>query len=347
MLNGVVGLDLEGSQDIADLASNLLPPGEPVVDETYTVDNTPPTLLSFTRQNPFTTQTNADVLVFRATFDEDVVNVDTSDFAVNGTTAMVTGVSLVSASTYDVTVSGGDLASLDGVVSLDLDGSQNIADLVGNLLPPGEPVVEHVYVVDNTPPILLSFARQIPSTNPTNADTLVFRATFDEGAISVGSSGFTVHGTTATVTNVSVVTFTVYDITVSGGDLALLNGVVGLDLNGSQFITDLARNSLPLGEPSVDETYTVDNAPPTLLSFTRENPFTSQTNADVLVFRATFDEDVVNVDTSDFAVSGTTAMVTGVSPVSAGVYDVTVSGGDLASLDGVVGLGPGRFAGHH
>ncbi|MCH8921533.1 MAG: hypothetical protein IIA67_00115, partial [Planctomycetes bacterium] len=46
--------------------------------------------------------------------------------------------------------------------------------------------------------------------------------------------------------------------TISGGDLAGLNGVVGLNLN-SPSIIDLAGNALPNTEPLTDETYTVGN----------------------------------------------------------------------------------------
>ncbi|MCG8653202.1 MAG: hypothetical protein MI861_25400, partial [Pirellulales bacterium] len=76
-----------------------------------------------------------------------------------------------------------------------------------------------------------------------------------------------------------------------------------------------------------------------LLSFTRQTPTTQVTGADSLVFRATFDEDVTNVDASDFTVGGTTtATITSVVSVDAKTYDITVSGGDLADFNGIVGL---------
>ena len=108
-------------------------------------DSIPPVLQSFQRQNPATSPTNADVLVFRATFSEDVVNVDAGDFAPNGTTATVTAVTPVSGSIYDLTVSGGDLAGLNGTVGLDLAGGQDITDAAGNALPAGEPAVDETY----------------------------------------------------------------------------------------------------------------------------------------------------------------------------------------------------------
>ncbi len=190
----------------------------------------------------------------------------------------------------------------------------------------------------NDAPTLMSFARSVPPVSPTNANILVFRATFNQPVTGVDAADFAVNGaTTATVTGVSVVSASVYDVTVSGGDLAGFNGTVGLDLSGSQDITNLAGNALPAGEPATDEAYTVDNDAPGLASFTRQTPSGSATNADSLVFRVTFDEAVTGVGTADFAVSGTTtATVTGVSAVSASVYDVTVSGGNLAGFNGAV-----------
>src|SRR5262249_56377136 len=116
------------------------------------------------------------------------------------------------------------------------------------------------------------------------------------------------------------------------------NGTVGLALASGQNVTDLAGNALAAGEPGTDQTFLVDNTAPTLTSFTRQVPTSSVTNADTLVFRATFSEAASNVDAADFAVTGTTAGISSVTLVSAGVYDLTVSGGDLANLHGTVGL---------
>ena len=41
---------------------------------------------------------------------------------------------------------------------------------------------------------------------------------------------------------------------------------------------------------------------------------------------------------NDFSVTGTTAMVTNVTSSNSSVYDVVISGGDLGSLNGTVGL---------
>lgn len=110
-----------------------------------------PILTSFKRHDPPTSPTSADTLVFRATFNEDVKNVDASDFTINGTTtATITDLNSVDASTYDITVSGGNLASFNGTVGINLSGSQDIQDLTGYDLPDGEPSTDETYVLDNS-----------------------------------------------------------------------------------------------------------------------------------------------------------------------------------------------------
>ena len=212
----------------------------------FTIDTVAPVLQAFARQVPADEFTNADALTFRATFDGDVENLDATDFVASGTTATVSGIAPVTGtSVFDVTVSGGDLAGLDGVVGLDLAAAQDIADAAGNPLAGTEPAVDETYTVDNTPPVLQSFTRSVPIEEFTNADTLTFQATFDGDVENVDAADFAVTGTTATVSDVTQVTGTsVFDVTVSGGDLAGLDGVVGLDLAAAQDIADAAGNPL-------------------------------------------------------------------------------------------------------
>lgn len=306
-----------------------------------TGDSDLPAVTSFTRQTPASSPTNADELVFRAAFDEDMANVDTADFTVNGTSgAGVTGVTQVSPDTYDITVSGGDLSYFDGTVGVDLSGSQDITDLAGNALPAGEPSTDETYIVDNTQPNPGSVTRQTPASSPTNADTLVFQYTFDEDVTGVGTADFTVNGgSTASVTGVSPVSADTYDLTVSGGDLASWNNIVMIGLNSGQDIKDVAGNDLNPNPPNPNESYTLDNSAPSLEFFTLSAPSSSPTNADSLVFRAAFSEQVANVDAADFELNSTsTASITSVTAFSVDQYDITVSGGNLASFEGTVGI---------
>ncbi len=234
----------------------------------YEHPDLPPALLSFTRHDPATSPTNAGMLVFRATFSEAVQNVDAADFSLNASpaTTVITAVAQVTPSLYEITVSGGNLSAntYNGVIGLDLAAGQNITDPAGNPLPAGEPATDETYTVDNTAPVLLSFTRHNPLTSPTNASTLVFRATFSEAVQNVNAADFTLNAapaTTASITAVTLVTPSLYEITVSGGDLSAntYNGVIGLNLAAGQNITDPAGNPLPTTEPATDETYTIEN----------------------------------------------------------------------------------------
>ncbi|MCP4995005.1 MAG: DUF11 domain-containing protein, partial [Gammaproteobacteria bacterium] len=91
-----------------------------------------PRVSSITRQNPSSSPTAQDAVTWRVSFSEGVEYVDSTDFTVAGTTATVSSVNAASASIYDVTVSGGDLAGLDGTVTLSFAGGQNIQDLAGD-----------------------------------------------------------------------------------------------------------------------------------------------------------------------------------------------------------------------
>ena len=119
---------------------------------TGTVDFTAPRITSITRQTPATSPTNADSLTWRITFNENVQNVDASDFTVTGTTATVTSVTTATSFTvFDVTVSGGDLANLNATVTLGFAGGQNIQDFFGNALTNTSPTGtnDNTYVVTN------------------------------------------------------------------------------------------------------------------------------------------------------------------------------------------------------
>ncbi len=101
-----------------------------------------PSVTSFTLKTPATSPTNADTLTFLATFSEPMTHVDIADFVKNSTsTATVNAVSQVTTSTYDVTISGGDLASFNGDVNLNLSATPTITDLGGNALRSANPAL--------------------------------------------------------------------------------------------------------------------------------------------------------------------------------------------------------------
>ena len=118
------------------------------------VDDVAPRVASIERADD--TPTNADRLSWTVTFSEEVENVDASDFAVAGTTAAVSSVlqATLHLKSYSVFADGGNLAGLNGNVTLSFATGQDIEDGSGNALENTEPTGdnEHTYVVDNERP---------------------------------------------------------------------------------------------------------------------------------------------------------------------------------------------------
>ena len=124
--------------------------------ETYTVDNTPPTVDSIARHSPATQETNADSVDFEVTFSEPVEKVGTDDFTTSGTASgTIDGVSSASGQTITVTVS---TVSGDGSLGLDLAAAGDVTDTVGNSLDTSEPGTDETYTIDNTAPAFESSA---------------------------------------------------------------------------------------------------------------------------------------------------------------------------------------------
>lgn len=314
----VVGQNSQGTTNGADMTFT-------------TIDNTPPAVSSIVRAdaNP----TNAPNVDFTVTFSESVTGVSTGDFSLTGSASGSIASTSGNGSTYTVTVNS---ITGDGTLRLDLVDDDTIVDGASNPLGGagvgnGNFTSGEVYTIDRVAPTLTAFARNTPATNLTNADTLVFNITFDESVANVDTGDFDITGTTAT--GVLAGSESAYTLTISGGDLTSLSGTVGLNLAGGQNITDTTGNSLPAGEPTTDETYTMDNTAPTIASITSTTADdTYGVNATINV-TVTFSENVtltggtldVTLDTTDVVniaafSNSTTAM---------GTY--TVGAGDTSS----------------
>ena len=267
--NSIIGIQVRGDTDaesdetvIATITLRGNPPAGVTLGNataTYTIldddtpsDTTAPQITSITRQTPSTSPTNADTLKWQVTFDEAVQNVDATDFSVDGTTATLTVSRVGSTHAYDITATGGNLADRNTIVTLGFANGHNIQDTSGNALtdtsPTGGGANDNTYEVDNLKPRVRSFTRQNPTTESTSADTLTWGVTFNEAVKNVNGADFIIYGTTATITSVTPVTGneqTTYDLTVTGGNLAGLNGTVRLGFNtGGHNIHDIAGNKL-------------------------------------------------------------------------------------------------------
>ncbi|MEM9495964.1 MAG: HYR domain-containing protein [Pseudomonadota bacterium] len=133
------------------------------------IDTVNPTITSIARLSPAGEFTNADAVQFLVTFSEgiDFVTNFASGFEVSGTTATVTDSVLVGPNLVVLTLEGGDLADLNGEVSIGLSSGQNITDRNGNPIINTTPTgVVESYTIDNTAPMLAAPADISLNTDP-------------------------------------------------------------------------------------------------------------------------------------------------------------------------------------
>jgi hypothetical protein len=219
------------------------------------IDTTAPTATNFNRFNPATTPTNADTLIWQTIFSENVSGVDGADFtvpALTGETILTSG----SADTYNVTVSGGDLANFNGSVDLDFAASPSIADLAGNPLTNTTVGFDQHYVMDNIAPTVTNVTSSTANGNYTTGATISIQVTFSENVDVSGTLQLTLEtGTTDRTINYasgSGTTTLTFNYTVQAGDTSSDLDYVGagsLALN-SGTIQDAATNNATLTLPT-------------------------------------------------------------------------------------------------
>ena len=235
------------------------------VDDDETADTTAPRVASIVRETPTSSPTNADSLTWRVTFSEAVSNVDAADFAVSGTTATVT-VAAVSGVTgaYDVTASGGDLASVNATVALTFSSSHGIEDGASNALSNTTPTGtnNNSYVLDNTAP-------SVTISGVPSASDAPFTATF---TFSEAVTGFDVDDITlsnATASNFTATSTTVYTALVT----PTAAGAVTVDVSANAAEDTLTNGNSAATRAS--STFTLPVIAPTLVSNAGQGDTTS------------------------------------------------------------------------
>ncbi|MCC6796743.1 MAG: hypothetical protein IT366_16615 [Candidatus Hydrogenedentes bacterium] len=305
--SGTLRLDLADDDSIDDSAGNPLGGtgagnGSFTSGQQYTVDRENPFVVSIVRAsaNP----TNAGSVQFTVTFNENVTGVSSPDFDVTSTglggTPAVTGTTQVTPSTYTVTVSTG---SGSGTLRLDLDDNDSIRDSLNNRLGGignnnGDFNGGEVYTIDRTAPAVSSIVRA--DANPTGAASVNFTVTFSENVTGVNNGDFTlnVSGITgAAVTSTTQVTASTYTVAVSTGTGS---GTIRLDFVDNNSVTDSVGNATATGFTS-GQSYNVDRTGPDVSSINRASG--NPTNAAVVNFTVTFDENATGVDAADFSVN--------------------------------------------
>ena len=188
--------------------------------------------------------------------------------------------------------------------------------------------------VDRVSRLLTSIVATNPSS--TDTDTVTFTATFSEPVTGIIPADFEIVRSGSVVAQSLFMTLTamsptVYTITlnrVSG------SGHLGIAWRGA------ANGAGYLASPLV----TIDHTPPTLVSISQSTPLATASGASSLSFTATFTEDVLGVEASDFqfittgGVSYSSMQMTTVSP---SVYRITAEG---IMGNGTLGL---NFVDHH
>ncbi len=334
---GTLGLNLASSHTIKDLAGNALATAEPTDDEVYVVDTLAPTLVSINRLDSATT--NADSVQFMVVFSETVTGLATDDFELTGTATSGASIASVTGSGngYLITVSG---VSGDGTLGVQLKSAATISDSATNALTATTAsAMTETYSIDNTAPTATAIITTAISSNMalSSADTVTFDVTFNEAVANVTVDDFEISGDVSGTISAISGSGSSYTVTVSS---IMGDGVLGLNFKSSQNIADSVGNSFAGTDPSIDESYTIDNTLPTVTSISRGmvNQVKASTATDV-VFTVVMSEAVTGMATGDFSVTGN-ATNTGVSSVSSAdgkVFKVSV-GGVNGTIGQTVGL---------
>ncbi|QBY00041.1 hypothetical protein E2K80_04210 [Rhodophyticola sp. CCM32] len=307
--NGVVSLGIAAGQDIADLAENALADtGVTGTDDpAYTIDSTAPAATIMSNAAP---RTNLAVIPLEIVFTEPVTGFEAGDLLVSG--GAITGFSGSDARyEADLTPDG------DGMIHVDLP----------------EDVAEDLVGLGNTA------AAQITLTSDRTAPVVTL-------AISVADlSNSAQIPVTIGLSEAGVTPLAASDIVVSGGSVADFTGSgtrYGFDLvpggDGlirAEIAADTVVDAAGNGNQAVAVEVTSDRSAPRLSAITRDNPALAVTNADSLTWQVRFSEPVTGVDATDFAVTGSTATAE-VTALAADLYELHISGGDLAVAEGEV-----------
>ena len=304
--------------------------------ETYTIDRTPPSVVSFTRTTA--TPTSASTVAYSLVFSEAVTGVDATDFtvAISPVTPMTATVTPTTSDNITWTISIATTGS--GVIQPFLDDNDSIQDVVGNSLnPPGTSTgiaSGPSITIDHVPPVVSS--ANAATASPTPQHTLVWNVVFSEAVtgFDVTDVSFSLNGLAPNGGAVVSGSGTTYTVTQNFNG----EGTAQIQINDDDSIVDSVGN--PLGGPGAGNgnfagaSITIDN-PPFVVSVNRAAA--ALTNAQSLTFNVTFNEPVSGVDANDFAIAATGVAGASITNVSGSgtTYSVTV---DSGSGDGTVGL---------
>ncbi len=192
--------DREGSVTIA-VRENAAKDGHEnesvAFSKTVVFDWTAPGVNSIVRQSPTAWATNSDTLRWRVTLSESVTGVDAADFGLSGTTAglRVTEVRDSSRTQYEVSASGGNLGSVNGIVKLAFrdPSALTVTDIAGNALVNTTPTgsIKDTYRLDNSAPTVAIEGVPATASGPFTATLRFSEAVTGFGQSDIAATGAT------------------------------------------------------------------------------------------------------------------------------------------------------------
>ncbi|MGI4873115.1 MAG: Ig-like domain-containing protein [Janthinobacterium lividum] len=324
--NGQFTLNLANATGISPGISTTLPYAGPAV----TIDKTAP-IVSSVGVPANGTYRAGQVLSFTVNFSEAVTVTGTPQLGLTiGSTSQQASYVSGSGGTalvFSYTVQSGDLdangIALASALALNGGTIQDVATNNATLTLNGVPATTGI-LVDGIAPTVSSSNRQTPTATTTNATTLVFRVTFSEAVngVSTGAFSLATSGTNGTIAAISMISSSVYDVTVNS---VSGNGTLGVNVKASGTgITDAAGNGLSGG--ATGQTYTIDQTAPTVTALTSTAGTNgTSTTTTPFAFSVTFSEAVAGFAASGITVSNgsVTSAPAGTSPGTTFTFTVT------------------------
>ncbi|MFY0654339.1 MAG: hypothetical protein JXQ96_20045, partial [Cyclobacteriaceae bacterium] len=324
--DALLDLDVVG-MNVTDAGGNTVTNETPTgTEETYTIDNTDPKVVSVNRSNPTAEYTNQTSVSFEVVFDE-AVSFTSSGFTVNdGSIDNVFGSGGMTATVNVISIAANAVLSLT-VVAAQID------DLAGNGLSAPSPSPNQSYIFDDVLPTVVSISRDAPSNTRTFADVVDFEVVFSEDV------NFTTANFTSSIGSVNAVAGSgSMTATVSINGIASANGTLNLDVVNNS-VQDIAGNTMTTATPGSEEEYIIDNTLPTVTSITRNDPTAEFVNNSEVTFEVTFSE-ALSASVGNFIMEDAAGVVGNIkagSVTATGVdtYEVTV---ENINTDGIVAL---------
>jgi LPXTG-motif cell wall-anchored protein len=286
---------------------------------TWNPDVTPPSVTI----NQGATQTDPigiSPVVFDVVFSENVTGFATGDVTLSGTAGATTALVSGSGMNYTVSVSG---MTQDGTViaSIAAGVASDAAANPNNASTSTDNTVTFDFPDGDVTPPSVTITQGATQVDPTSVSPIVFDVVFSEPVPDFATGDVTVSGTAGATTGVVSGSGTTYTVSVSD---MVSNGTVTVAIAAGA-ANDSANNP-NTASTSADDTVTYDTLAPTVAIVAKVGQ-ADPTNASPIMFTVTFSEAVTGFVTGDVTLTGTAGATTGtVTPVSASVYDVAVTG---------------------